>query len=225
MEAEDEWICAYNVLPPASPTGLNARDAFDAEVFAQDAYLDDQWQRTLQAEAPPWRFELAPRDIAVSFPTDAAAAPLPTVAPAAVPPPPPLLAAPLPTVAPAAVAPPPPPLGARRLTECPLMGFTVFVKEMLRSENSMSRTPVYFSLGEVAQYFNHFTVDVLCHGPFTCRQVAAMRGVPEAHLYNLWTFRPGPQSFTRKQVAARLGMSVNEVTRAYAALGFGAWVL
>ena len=210
MEAEDEWICAYNVLPPASPTGLNARDAFDAEVFAQDSYLHDQWQRTLQAEAPPWRFEFAPRNIAVPFPTDAPAA-----------------AAPPPTVAPAAVAPPPPPLGARRLTneEFPLIGFTVFVKEMLRAENSISLTPVYFSLGEVAQYFNHFTVDVLCHGPYTCRQVAAMRGVPEAHLYNLWTFRPGPQSFTRKQVAARLGMSVSEVTRAYAALGFGAWVL
>ena len=216
---DDAWISAWHVLRPVSPTGLDARDAFDAELFAQDSYLHDQWQRTLEAEAPPWRFEAAPRELA---------APVPMPAPAPPPPPMPALAPPLPPMP--APPPAPPPAGERRLTddERPFdkaTEFTVFVKDMLRARNNMFLPPVYYSLGEVAQYFNHFTVDVLCHGPYTCRQIAFNRRVPEEHLHSLWTFRPGPKPFTKRQVAAKLGMSVLQVERAYAALGFSAWVL
>jgi len=231
MQRHDEWISAWNVLPPTSPTGLDMRDAFDAEAFVEDAYLHAQWERVLDATDPPWRFEPAPRTLAphacaAAPPTVAAPAPAPDVSAAA----------------PQTVPAPPHTLGARRLTDDVLpfeevgvlappapmhaRSVTNFVREMLRTQNQAAGVlPEYFSLGEVAQYFNNFIVDVDNHGPYTCSQISAMYNVPEHILRKLWTFRPGAETFCKKEVAVKFHMTVPEVTRAYAALGFKTWVL
>lgn len=97
---------------------------------------------------------------------------------------------------------------------------------MLHTHNELIReAPQYFSLGEVAQYFNNFIVDVRNDGPYTCEQISAMSHVSVLHIWKLWTFRPGLQSFTRKQVASELQMNPTEVSLAYHALGFKTWVL
>lgn len=214
MQTHDEWISAWNILPPTSPTGLDMRDAFDAEAFVEDAYLHAQWQRTLDATEAPWRFEQAPRTLGLPAPAPAAsAAPPQTVA----------APAPAPDASDAA-----PPMHARSVTTSAhaARSVTNFVREMLRTQNQAAGMPLqYFSLGEVAQYFNNFIVDVDNHGPYTCAQISAMYNVPENILRKLWTFRPGAETFGKKEVAVKFHMTVPEVTRAYAALGFKTWVL
>ena len=229
MQTHDEWISAWNILPPTSPTGLDMRDAFDAEAFVEDAYLHAQWQRTLDATEAPWRFEQAPRTLG-----------LPAPAPAASAAPPQTVAAPAP--APDASDAAPHTLGERRLSDdvlpfdeanvparpAPMHARSVanFVREMLRTQNQAAGMPLqYFSLGEVAQYFNNFIVDVDNHGPYTCSQISAMYNVPEHNLRKLWTFRPRSATFCRKEVAVKFKMTVPEVKQAYAALGFKTWVL
>ena len=229
MQTHDEWISAWNILPPTSPTGLDMRDAFDAEAFVEDAYLHAQWQRTLDATEAPWRFEQAPRTLGTPAPAPAASAA-----------PPQTVAAPAP--APDASDAAPRTLGERRLSNdvppfdesnvparpAPMHARSVtnFVREMLRTQNQAAGMPLqYFSLGEVAQYFNNFIVDVDNHGPYTCSQISAMYNVPEHILRKLWTFRPGAETFCKKEVAVKFNMTVPEVTRAYAALGFKTWVL
>lgn len=211
MQTDDLWISAWNVLPPTSPTGLDMRDAFDAAAFVEDAYLHAQWERVLDATEPPWRFEPAPRTLP---------------------------------------APPPPPdaaprtVGARRITDGVLpfeddaphvaaqappkhtRSVANFVRDMLVTHNHAAGVPAqYFSLGEVAQYFKNFVVDVDNTGPYTCAQLSAMYNVPELHICRLWSFRPGVQSFTVKQVADRLRMTASQVRSANAALGFKTWML
>lgn len=218
MQTHDEWLSAWNILPPTSPTGLDMRDAFDAETFVEDAYLHAQWQRTLDATDAPWRFEPAPQ----RFEAPAAAADAPPTVPS-----------------------PPPTLGACRLTDdvapfedtpqvtvparaAPRRSRSVenFVREMLVTHNQAAGAlPQYFSLGEVARYFNNFIVDVDSNGPYTCSQLSAMHKIPEVNVWKLWTFRPGAESFSVKQVASRLQMTPTQVRLAYQALGFQTWVL
>jgi hypothetical protein len=219
MQTHDEWISAWNILPPTSPTGLDMRDAFDAEAFVEDAYLHAQWQRTLDATEAPWRFEQAPRR------WEAPAAP----------------------TEPPTVPPPPPTLGARQLTDdvppfedttqvtVPVRPVSAharsrsvenFVRDMFVTYNQVAgAVPQYYSLGEVARYFNHFIVDVNNNGPYTCFQLSAMHNVPEVNVWKLWTFRPGAESLSVKQVASRLKMRSTDVRLAYRALGFQTWVL
>lgn len=216
---DDDWISAWNILPPTSPTGLDMRDAFDA-AFVQDSYLHEQWQRVLDAVDPPCRFESAQR-------TPSIPPPAPDVCVAA-----------------------PRTLRARRLTDdvlpfeqdtrldkpAPLVSarsprmharsVANFVRDMLLTHNHAAGVPAqYFSLGEVAQYFNNFIVDVDNNGPYSCSQLSAMHKIPELIVCKLWTFRPGAESFSQKQVASRLRMTPTEVRRAYQALGFKTWVL
>lgn len=213
---EDLWISAYNILPPVSPVADMHRTGFDA-AFVTDAHLDAQWQSVLAAVQPPPRFEVAPPAPRVPIATSVlAAAPPPRVKPtrAACR----LSDSVLPFEAEAHPSARAPRMHARSVTN--------FVRDMLHTHNELIReAPQYFSLGEVAQYFNNFIVDVRNDGPYTCEQISAMSHVSVLHIWKLWTFRPGLQSFTRKQVASELQMNPTEVSLAYHALGFKTWVL
>jgi hypothetical protein len=208
---EDLWISAYNILPPVSPVAdMHMRARFDS-VFVTDAHMHAQWQSVLAAVHPPPRFE-----VEKSVP---AAAPTLQVVVA----PPRRLAcrlsdSVLPFEAETRPSARAPRMHARSVAN--------FVRDMLHTHNELLlETPQYFSLGEVAQYFNNFIVDVRNDGPYTCAQISAMSNVPELHVLKLWTFRPGVQRFNRKQVAVRLGMTPTQVSLAYFALGFKTWVM
>jgi hypothetical protein len=214
---EDLWISAYNILPPVSPVAyMHMRPGFDA-AFVTDAHVHAQWQSVLAAVHPPPRFEVAspaPRvHIATSVP---AAAPLPRVEQ---------------TRAACRLSDSVLPFEDETLplARAPRMharSVANFVRDMLHTHNELLHdAPQYFSLGEVAQYFNNFIVDVHNDGPYTCEQISAMSHVPVLNILRLWTFRPGVQRFTRKQVASALKMTPTEVLLAYHALGFKTWVL
>ena len=214
---EDLWISAYNILPPVSPVAdTHVRPGFDA-AFVTDAHLHAQWQSVLSAVLPPPRFEAAPPAPRVHVTTSVlAAAPRPRVEQ---------------TRAACRLSDSVLPFedDARPLARAPRMharSVANFVREMLRTHNELLRdVPQYFSLGEIAQYFNNFIVDVHNDGPYTCAQISAMSHVPVLNIWKLWTFRPGVQSFTRKQVASALNMTPTEVSLAYYALGFKTWML
>ena len=209
MEQPDEtdlWISAYNMLPPVSPVHMH-RAGFD-EAFATDAHLHAQWQFVLAAVDAPPRFEASAASTSATR-TSAASTPAPSTTPA-----------------------PPPPAPSRlsdvwSVDSAPVHARSVakFIRQLLRSHNEISLGGQFFSLGEVATYFNHFMVDVHNHGPYTCPQLAAMYLVPVENLHKVWTFRPGAQSFTRKQAAVTMKLTVSQLMHAYHALGFKTWLL
>ena len=100
-----------------------------------------------------------------------------------------------------------------------------FIRQLLRSQNDMDLTWRFFSLGEVAAYFNNFMVDVQNHGQYTCPELATMYLVPQENMQKVWNFRPGPHSFTRKQAAVALQLTVSQLMHAYYSLGFKTWLL
>jgi hypothetical protein len=236
---DDAWISAYNFLEPLQdlPTcGMHMRDTFDENVYLMDGFLHHKWQGVLQAVDPPPYFEIQkkPRaegrlsDVVLPFETENTPSPalsMKTQIPS-VPPPPTTSVFPAPTNAVGlssdVQAPVPVPSAHGRVPQgpAPLMNsrcVAKFVRDMFREHDD--------SVGEVAQYFGYFIVDVYNKGPFDLRYISYKYNVSEYDLLKIWNFRPGKRRFKKTQVAFKLHMTVPQMTKAYFALGFKTWML
>jgi hypothetical protein len=235
---DDEWISAYNFLEPLedlSTFNMYMRDTFDENIFLMDGFLHDKWQGVLQAVDPPPYFERTKRAHTENHFSDSthpfeeenklsrpsslqtrttSVAPAPTASVVS--------AQTHTTIAPAAetgksVQRTP---GSAPHGHAPLMNsrcIANFVRDMFCEHGD--------SVGEVAQYFCYFILDVDNKGPLDIAQLSIKYGVPEHDLRMIWNFRPGHRRYNKGQVALKLNMTVPDMTKAYFALGFKTWML